>query len=107
MPIIVIVVVAVLGLPALYVGARSVRRWDDRNDPDYLRDVVHQGVLAFLKIGLLLLLLSMAAIAIIGALAAQRGGVPIPGGVWVCAIISVLISAGFLLAHWRLVNSRD
>ncbi|GAB3304447.1 hypothetical protein EK0264_03870 [Epidermidibacterium keratini] len=101
MAIFVLVLAALFGLAGLYAGARTFRRWDERNDPDYFRDVVHQSVVAFLKLGLILLLIAAAAIAVVGALAAHRGNTGIPGGVWFCLVVTMLIGGGFIASYIR------
>lgn len=101
MAIFVLVLAAGFGLGGLYAGARTFRRWDERNDPDYFRDVVHQGVVVFLKLGLMLLLIAAAAIAVVGALAANRGNADLPGGVWFCLVVTILIGGGFMISYAR------
>lgn len=102
MPMLLTVITAALGLTGLVLGALTVRTWNPDNDPDYLRDTVHHGVVAFLKLGLLLLLLTCAAIAVVGSLAAHRGAVAIPFGVWFCAVTAWLIAACFIVHYLRL-----
>lgn len=101
MPMLLVVITACLGLVGLVAGALTVRTWNPDNDPDYLRDVVHQGVVAFLKIGLLILLVTVAVIAIVGSLAANRGNVAIPQGVWISAVLAWIIAAGFIAHYLR------
>lgn len=107
MPMLLVVLTTALGLIGLVAGALTVRTWNPDNDPDYLRDVVHQGVVAFLKIGLLILLATVAVIAVVGSLAAHRGSVGIPRGVWVCAVLTWIIAASFLLHYLRQRARRD
>lgn len=95
------VVTGVLGLAGVILGAMTVRTWNPRNDPDYFRDTVHHGVVAFLKLGLLLLLISCATIAVVGSLAAHRGDVRIPTGVWVCAVAAWILAAAFIATYAR------
>lgn len=99
MPIVVAIIAALFGLVGLYTGARTLRRWDESNDPDYFRDVVHQGVMVFLKLGLLLLMLATAAIAVVAGVAADRGGADLPGGVWLCLAVTIAISIGFIASY--------
>ena len=106
MPMLLTVVTSVLGLAGLVLGALTVRTWNPDNDPDYFRDTVHQGVVAFLKLGLLLLLLTTAAIAVVGSLAAYRGNAGIPRGVWVCAVVAWLLAIGFITTYLRQRTAR-
>lgn len=106
MPTLIVVLTVLVGLPGLVLGALTVRDWDPRNDPDYLRDTVQQGAVAFLKIGLLLLLLCVGVIAVVGALAAHRSGTTMVFGIWFCAVATWLLGAGFVLS-WTRRRRRD
>lgn len=103
MSMLIVVLTAVIGLPGLILGALTVRDWNPIYDPEYLRDTVQQGVVAFLKLGLLLLLLCLGAVAIVGGLAADRDGVPLRFGLWFSAVATWLMAGGFII-HW--VRSR-
>lgn len=107
MPMLLTVLTAALGLAGLVTGSLTVRTWNPDNDPDYLRDVVHQGVVAFLKIGLLLLLATVAIIAVVGSLAAHRGNAAIPRGVWVSAVLAWIMAVSFIVHYLRQRARRD
>ncbi len=95
------VVTSVLALAGIVLGALTVRTWNPDNDPDQMRDVVQQGVVAFLRLGLLLLLVTTAAVAVVGSLAAHRGNASIPRGVWVSAVTAWLLAIGFVATYLR------
>ena len=101
MPIALTVLVGVVGLVGTVLGALTVRTWDPSHDPDYFRDTVQQGVVALLRLGLLLLLITTTTIAVVGSLAAHRGHVAIPRGVWVCAVVAAVLSVGFARTYLR------
>ena len=101
MPMLLTVLTSVLGLAGIILGALTVRTWNPDNDPDYLRDTVHHGVVAFLKLGLLLLLLTLAIVGVVGSLAAHRGAAPIPRGVWVSAVAAWLLAIGFIASYLK------
>lgn len=100
MPMLIAVLTGVLALAGLVLGSLTVRDWNPIYDPDYLRDTVHQGVVAFLKLGLLLLLLCLGAVAVAVALLAHRDGTALPGGAWFSTATSWLLAIGFIV-HWR------
>lgn len=99
MAMLMVVLTALIGLPGLVLGALTVRRWNPIYDPDYLRDTVHQGVVALLKAGLWLLLLTVATVTVVGGVLAHRDGVLPRFGLWFCAVATWLMSIGFI-RHW-------
>lgn len=96
-----LVVTALLGVAGTIAGALTVRTWAPENDPDYFRDTVHQGVVAFLKLGLLLLLITVGAIGVVGSLNAHRDGTTLGRGVWVCAVLAWIIAVCFIVSYLR------
>lgn len=96
MPIVIIVVVAVVCLPALYYGGRNVRTWPDHRDPDSFRDLVNQGTTVLLKFSLLLFMLTTGAVGVVGSVLSRRAGTTVPLGIIVCAAIAVVVGAGML-----------
>lgn len=93
MPYVVIVVVALTTFPVLWLGGRNVHRWDGGRDPQVFRDVTGRATVLALRAGLLLLMLALAAVAIIGSVAAIVAEAPVPGGCLVAAVIAVLLAA--------------
>lgn len=100
MPMLIVVLTLLLALPATVLGARTVRIWDPINDPDYLRDTVHQGVVAFLRIGLLLLMLCFGAVAVAAGIVAHRDGAALTPGVWASAALTWVMAVSFVVS-WR------
>lgn len=100
MPMLIAVLTLIVGVPGIVLGARTVRIWDPINDPDYLRDTVHQGVVAFLRIGLLLLLLCFGAVAVIAGFIAHSDDTGLAPGAWACAVLTWTMAASFIVS-WR------
>ncbi len=96
MPIAIIVVVALVCLPALYFGGRAMRTWDEYRDPDSFRDLVQQGTTTLLKFSLLLFMVTTGAVAVVGSVFTQRDGTALPLGVIVCAVVALLVGTGML-----------
>lgn len=105
MAMLMVVLTVLIGLPGLVLGALTVRRWNPIYDPDYLRDTVHQGVVALLKIGLLLLLLTLGAVAVVGGVLAHGDGIMPRFGLWFSAVCTWLIGIGFV-RHWLRLRRR-
>lgn len=106
MPYVVIVVVALTTFPVLWLGGRNVHRWDNGRDPEVFRDVTGRATVLALRAGLLLLMLALAAVAIIGSIAAILGDAPVPGGCLLAAVIAVLLAALVYQVFGRRVPGR-
>ncbi|WP_134324761.1 hypothetical protein [Cumulibacter soli] len=102
-----VVLTVVIGLPGIVLGALTVRVWNEIYDPDYFRDTVQQGAVAFLKLGLLLLLITLAVIAVAAGIIAHRDGSSPQFGVWFCAVASWLMSVGFIRVWLRLRRAKS
>lgn len=96
MPIAIIVVVALVCLPALYFGGRAMVTWAEYRDPDSFRDLVNQGTTTLLKFSLLLFMVTTGAVAVVGSIFTQRDGTALPLGVIVCAVIALAVGVGML-----------
>lgn len=91
----------VTAVPALVYGGRHFRAWDIRRDPDAVSDVVSHAAVTALRLGALLLLLALAAVSVIGSIAALYGRVGLPAGVFVAFGVALVLAGTVLLTFGR------
>ncbi|MEO6955304.1 MAG: hypothetical protein ABI137_01050 [Antricoccus sp.] len=101
MAIAILIVSAVICVPALWLGARRVRVWDERRDPNNFTDLVHQGVTNLLRLSIVAFMIATGAVGVIGSIIALRQSSTPQRGVIICAAAAVLTGLGLLWDYAR------